>query len=132
MRNAALALMFCWSLCGSSAQVSFLTHHNDNSRSGANLAETILNVGNVNKASFGKLAYRIVDGNIYAQPLIVSGAKGPDGSSKTMAILATENNSVYAFDADNVDQNANAQLWQKNLGPSIHYLDLYNAIGAPG
>jgi len=123
--------MLYFSLTQAGAQVSVLTHHNDNSRSGANLAETKLTVASVTRASFGKLAYRIVDGDIYAQPLIVSGAKGPDGSPKTIAIVATENNSVYAFDADNVDQNSSAQLWQKNLGPSIDYLDLYKAIQAP-
>ncbi len=113
------------------AQVSVLTQHNDNARTGANLQETTLTVANVNNANFGKLAFRIVDGDIYAQPLIVSHAKGPAGDDKTIAIVATENNSVYAFDADNVNQTSNAQLWQKNLAPAIDYHDLYNAIGAP-
>jgi outer membrane protein assembly factor BamB len=113
------------------AQVSVLTQHNDNTRVGANLQETTLTVANVNKANFGKLAFRLVDGDIYAQPLIVSDAKGPAGDSKTMAIVATENNSVYAFDADNVVQASNAQLWRTNLAPAIDYHDLYGAIGAP-
>ncbi len=113
------------------AQVSVLTQHNDNARTGANLQETTLTVANVNNANFGKLAFRLVDGDIYAQPLIVSHAKGPAGDDKTIAIVATENNSVYAFDADNVNQASNAQLWQKNLAPAIDYHDLYNAIGAP-
>ncbi len=113
------------------AQVSVLTQHNDNSRAGANLQETTLTVANLNTANFGKLAFRLVDGDIYAQPLIVSGAKGPAGDSKTMAIVATENNSVYAFDADNVNQASNAQLWRTNLAPAIDYHDLYGAIGAP-
>lgn len=112
-------------------QVSVLTHHNNNLRTGTNLQETKLTVSNVNRAGFGKLAYRIVDGNMYAQPLIVSGAKGPSGDAKNMAIVATENNSVYAFDADNVDQASNAQLWKKNFGPGIDYHDLYTAIGTP-
>jgi len=113
------------------AQVSVLTQHNDNTRTGANLQETTLTVANLNNANFGKLAFRLVDGDIYAQPLIVSGAKGPAGDSKTMAIVATENNSVYAFDADNVNQASNAQLWRTNLAPAIDYHDLYGAIGAP-
>jgi hypothetical protein len=113
------------------AQVSVLTQHNDNTRTGANLQEKTLTVANLNNANFGKLAFRLVDGDIYAQPLIVSGAKGPAGDSKTIAIVATENNSVYAFDADNVNQASNAQLWRTNLAPAIDYHDLYGAIGAP-
>jgi hypothetical protein len=129
--NAAIVCMLLSSLRMACGQVSVLTHHNDNARSGANLAETSLTVSKVTRSTFGKLAYRIVDGDIYAQPLIVAGAETQDGSAKTMAIVATENNSVYAFDADSVDQNSNAQLWKKNLGPAIDYHDLYNAIGAP-
>ncbi len=113
------------------AQVSVLTQHNNNARTGANLQETTLTVANLNNANFGKLAFRLVDGDIYAQPLIVSGAKGPAGDSKTIAIVATENNSVYAFDADNVNQASNAQLWRTNLAPAIDYHDLYGSIGAP-
>ena len=112
-------------------QVSVLTHHNDNTRIGANLQETVLTVANVNNANFGKLAFRLVDGDIYAQPLIVS-VKGPDGKAKSVAIVATENNSVYAFDADNVTQNSNAQLWQTNLAPAISYSQLYKDIGFGG
>jgi hypothetical protein len=112
-------------------QVSVLTQHNDNTRTGANLQEATLTVATITNANFGKLAFRLVDGDIYAQPLIVSGAKGPAGDAKTIAIVATENNSVYAFDADNVTQASNAQLWQTNLAPAIDYHDLYGAIGSP-
>jgi len=132
IRHVAVVLLLFSCLSAIRAQVSVLTHHNDNSRSGANLAETALNVSNVNRTSFGKLAFRIVDDNIYAQPLIVSGAKDHNGSTKTLAIVATENNTVYAFDAEDVDQNSTtAQVWKRPLGPAIHYTDLYAAIGAP-
>lgn len=56
-------------------QVDVLTQRYDNARSGTNLKETKLTTSNVNKDHFGKLAFRIVDGNVYAQPLIVSGAR---------------------------------------------------------
>lgn len=112
-------------------QVSVLTHHHDNSRTGANLQETVLTKANVNSSTFGKLAYRLVDGNVYAQPLIISGVNMGNGVTKDIAIVATENNSVYAFDADDVNQNSTtAQIWQKNFGPAIDYLTLYGAIGA--
>src|SRR5918996_1468843 len=49
------------------AQVDVLTHRYDNARSGTNLEETQLKTSNVKNNTFGKLAFRIVDGNVYAQ-----------------------------------------------------------------
>lgn len=120
------------SVAQAAGQVSVLTHHVDNARTGANLAETKLKVANVNNQQFGKLAYRLVDGNIYAQPLIVAQAKIANRNPTNVAIVATENNSVYAFDAEDVNQaSAAAQLWRTNLGPAIDSYVLYGAIGAP-
>jgi hypothetical protein len=111
-------------------QVSVLTHHGDRARTGANLNETTLTVAKVKSGNFGKLVYRTVDGNIYAQPLIV--AEGTGGQTKNVAIVSTENNSVYAFNADDVNQNSTtAQLWKASLGPSIDSATLYSAIGKP-
>jgi hypothetical protein len=109
------------------AQLDVLTHRYDNARSGANLQETTLNVSNVNKDKFGKLAFRIVDGNIYAQPLIVSGAGIIDSATsttttKTVAIVATQSNNVYAFDAEDTQPEPGGQLSKKSLwhtGPGI-------------
>ena len=50
-----------------------LTYHNDLSRTGQNLNETLLTTSNVNSAGFGKLFTMSVDGVIDAQPLYVSG-----------------------------------------------------------
>ena len=95
------------------AQVSVLTQHNDNSRTGLNANETVLNTSNVNVASFGKLFSRAVDGYIYAQPLYVSNLN-IGGKTRNVVYIATEHNSVYAFDAD--DPNAADPLW--HVGPS--------------
>jgi hypothetical protein len=50
-----------------SVSTSITTQYNDNSRTGTNLQETILNIGNVNPQRFGKLFERSVDGHIYGQ-----------------------------------------------------------------
>src|ERR1700756_4218023 len=100
-------LMLFFAICAG-AQVSVLTQHNDNGRSGQNLDETTLNTSNVNQSSFGKLFWRTVDGFIYAQPLYVPGIT-IQGETHNVVYVATEHNSVYAFDAD--DPNAPAPLW---------------------
>ncbi len=102
--------------------VHVLTQHNDNARTGANLNETLLNASNVNVSGFGRIFSRAVDGQIYAQPLIVSSLPMPDGKNHNVVFVATEHNSVYAYDAD--DPNAAAPLWQVNLGPSVPVADV--------
>jgi outer membrane protein assembly factor BamB len=118
-----------------SAQVSVLTHHNDNARTGANLRETSLNTLNVNREHFGKLASRPVDGNIYAQPLVVAGARAANRKAPTdLVIVATEHNSVYAFDANNTSLSpARALVWHTGpaiLGRALDAESLYSNIGA--
>ena len=86
-----------------------LTYHNDNARSGQNLNETVLAPGNVATATFGKLFSFPVDGYVYAQPLYVS--KVPvAGQLHNVVFVATEHNSVYAFDAD-----TGGQLWHASF-----------------
>src|ERR1700722_14777062 len=96
-----------------SSQVSSLTQHNNNFRTGANLNETILNTSNVNVNQFGKLFTRRVDGQLDAPPLYVSDVTVPGPGSHNIVYLATAHNSVYAFDADS--PAASAPLWRVNL-----------------
>jgi hypothetical protein len=95
-------------------QVNVLTQHNDNSRSGANIQETILTTANVNQSQFGKKFTENVDGQVYAQPLYVA-ALNLAGGTHNVVYVCTEHNSVYAFDAN----AGGAALWQVNLGPSV-------------
>jgi hypothetical protein len=76
-----------------------LTYHNDNLRTGANLAETALTPAVVNPTTFGKLGQVAVDGQVYAQPLVKTGVALPDGSARDLVFVATQHDSVYAFDA---------------------------------
>jgi hypothetical protein len=115
-------------------QVSVLTHHGDNARTGANLNESALQVGKINNQNFGKLAYRLVDGNVYAQPLIVSQAHAVNHANPAnLAIVATEHNSVYAFDAEDTNQNSTtAKVWQSGpdvLGTSLDSYAFYRDLG---
>jgi hypothetical protein len=85
----------------------------DSARTGLNRSETILNTSNVNPATFGKLFTREVDDHIYAQPLYVPNVTIPNAGVRNVLYIATVNNSVYAFDAD--DPGAGAPLWHVNL-----------------
>ena len=91
-----------------------LTQHNDNSRTGQNLNETQLTPSSVNVSSFGKLFSAPVDGYIYAQPLYVSNVSIA-GGTHNVVYVATEGDSVYAFDADQ-----GTQLWHASLIDAAH------------
>lgn len=110
------ALLFCGSLAR--ADVAVLTQHNDNARTGANLNETLLNTNNVNSHHFGLLFSRRVDDEVYAQPLIMTNVDLGSNGIHNIVVVATVNDSVYAFDAD--DPSVVAPYWMVNfLGPNI-------------
>jgi len=76
-----------------------LTFHNDNQRTGHNLAETVLTQSNVRVGAFGKLFTLTTDGRVDAQPLYVPNLSINGGTHNTL-FVATEHGSLYAFDAD--------------------------------
>jgi hypothetical protein len=82
------------------AQVNVTTYHNDNARTGQNTHETTLTTANVNTSAFGKLFSVSLDGQLYAQPLILSNAN-IGGGTHNVVYVATESDSVYAIDANN-------------------------------
>lgn len=88
------------------------TNKNDSMRTGQNLNEIALTTGNVNQIQFGKLFSRSVDGQLYAQPLYVPNVAIPGVGTYNVVYAATENDSVYAFDADGT---ATSPLWKTSL-----------------
>lgn len=93
----------------SSTHTDVTTYKNDLSRTGQNLTETSLTLANVKVSSFGLLRVLSTDGKVDAQPLYLS-ALSVGGSSHNVAFVATENDTVYAYDTD-----SGAALWQKSM-----------------
>jgi outer membrane protein assembly factor BamB len=86
-----------------------VTYKNDVARTGQNLTETVLTLANVTQATFGKLRFLPTDGKVDAQPLYLSGLM-VGGKAHNVVFVATENDSVYAFDSD-----TGTVLWQAML-----------------
>ena len=76
-----------------------LTRQYDNARTGATTNERTLTPANVNVKSFGKLFTFDVDGDVYAQPLFLPAVDVPGKGVHDVLFVATEHDTVYAFDA---------------------------------
>lgn len=106
------SLSFFWAIfsfsltTGSTAQMT--TAQVDNARTGAYLREDTLTPQNVNPQQFGKLFTLKVDGDIYSQPLFLPGVEIPGKGKHDVIYIATEHDSVYAFDAYG---NPSTPLW---------------------
>ena len=114
--------------------VAVLTHHNDNGRTGMNLSETQLNVANVNTKEFGLVFTRAVDGQIYSQPLVMTNVAILGQGTHNLVLVATVNDGVYAFDAD--DPSVTAPYWTVSFIKAPNLIPPSNAdmsaIGACG
>jgi outer membrane protein assembly factor BamB len=115
----SLLMLVAWLLTAAhpaAAQlVSVTTYHNDNSRRGLNDKETILTHVNVNPTQFGKLFSYSTDGYSYAQPLYLPGVSIPGIGLHNIIYVATEHDTIYAFDADSNQGINKLPLWQRSF-----------------
>jgi hypothetical protein len=91
------------------SSITVLTYHNDVGRTGQNLNETILTTSNVNSTNFGLLGSAAADGPVDGEPLYV-GNLTVQGAIHNVLFVVTENDSVYAFDADSL-----SSLWHRSV-----------------
>ncbi len=103
------------------AAAAVLTYHNDDARDGAYLDEVTLTPANVNPTQFGKVMTYPVDGQIYAQPLYIPQLT-INGGVHDVVFIATQNNSLYAFDAD-ATTGAGTTFWHSNFGTPANAYD---------
>jgi hypothetical protein len=117
--------------------IGVATYHNNLSRDGTNPQEYALTTSNVNSTSFGKLFSCSIDAEAYAQPLWVPNL-AIGGGTHNVIFVATQNDSVYAFDAD---AKPCVQYWKKSfLGGSVTAVpagdsgsdDIINLVGITG
>lgn len=98
-----------------------LKSHNDGANTGQNLQETTLTPALLRSGRFDLLFRIPVDtgvgpnvphnlsgSQIYAQPLYLAGLPFPGGARRNVLFVATEHDSVFAFDAD-----TGAPLWKR-------------------
>src|ERR1051326_1604732 len=108
--------LWCLSgVLGLYAQVSVMSSHNDSARTGLNPNETVLSQSNVNINGFGKLFSQAVDEQVYAQPLYVANVSIPNKGVHNVVFVATQNDSVYAFDADSNAGSNSVPLWHTSF-----------------
>jgi hypothetical protein len=126
----AIAAPMAFVASAARAQVDVLTNHNDNYRTGANLGERVLTPENVNRTQFGMLFKRMLDDQLYTQPLVATHVT-VGGGTHDIVYVTTVNNSVYAFDAvydartlaqvsvfNTSPGGSRASIWQSGQGPA--------------
>jgi hypothetical protein len=121
MLGSYLVLFSSLAIVAPPALSQLATSQYNNQRTGANLAETKLTPANVNSREFGKLFSLKVDGDVYAQPLVVPRLEMPGQGKHDVVFIATEHDSVYAFDADKKAQ----PLWH------VSFLDAAKVTAIP-
>lgn len=115
-----IAIVIAMATALSQGQVT--TSQYGNSRTGATLKEKILTPENVNAKQFGKLGAFKADGPVYAQPLFVPNVEVPGKGTHDVLYVATEHDSVYAFDANRPGDDP---LWH------VSFLDKQRGLMVP-
>jgi outer membrane protein assembly factor BamB len=126
--SSYLSVLFALLGIATAEGADVLTQHYNNGRTGATLAESILNATNVASGEFQKLWTLYTDGQVVAQPLYVSDLQidtttnpnAPPVKGKFNAvIIATMHNTIYVYDADKENRGADGRtipLWASWLG----------------
>ncbi len=124
-------LLACAAQGFANAQVNVVMRHNNSARTAQNLAETTLTTANVKPATFGKLFSLPTDGDVYAQPLYLSNLAIPGKGTHNVVFIATVNNTLYAYDADD---STGVLYWKVNLGPQVpaNFIASQNLPGGTG
>ncbi len=110
-RSRPPILPWCLAFIAATLAGQVFTSQVDNARTGAVTNETVLTPANVNSKQFGKLFSLKVDGGVYAQPLYAPHVAIAGRGSVNVLFVATENDSVYAFNAD----TAGPPLWHASF-----------------
>jgi hypothetical protein len=105
--TASLKLSVNAAVAGGGVDVT--TYHYDVGRTGLNASETTLTQTNVNSSSFGLIQTFTADGGVDAEPLYLSGLT-VGGQQQNVLFMVTENDSVYAYNAD-----TGTQLWKTSV-----------------
>ncbi len=136
----ALVLLGAGLLAASVDAQDVLTWHYDNARSGVQQNETILTSSNVKASTFGKVFSFPIAGDALAQPLYLTQYPMSDGRLHNVLIVATEEDYVYAFDADGHNP-ATGYLWRRSMLPAgetwvsytdVHVVDIKPNVGITG
>jgi hypothetical protein len=106
----AVALTSHTTTSTASVGTDVVTYHNDIARTGQNLTESVLTQDRVSASTFGRIRVLAADGKVDAQPLYLSSLAIPGNGTHDVVYVATEHDTVYAFDA-----GSGAVLWQRSL-----------------
>jgi hypothetical protein len=115
--SALIVLTIVFTAALAAGQTAITTYHVDNNRTGWNSQETVLSPANVTSSTFGLLKTVKLDDQVDAQPLFVPGVTITAGHSQgrhDVVYVATENNTLYALDAE-----AGTVLLKPNFGTPV-------------